>query len=159
MTQTRRTALKLLAAASAAAIIPARAFSATTHTVLMISKDPDDPTHKNFFSPNILQIAPGDTVNFVPNDKGHNSVSDKNMLPQGIEGWKGKISNEVSVTFDAEGTYGYFCQPHRSLGMVGLVLVGDPSGNYEAARSAKQRGKAKKAFQELFEKADGILNG
>ena len=159
MTQTRRTALKLFAAASAATIIPARVFSATTNTVLMMSKDPDDPVHKNFFSPNILQIASGDTVRFVPNDKGHNSVSDKNMLPEGAKGWKGKISDEVSVTFDVEGTYGYFCQPHRSLGMVGLVLVGDPSGNFDAARSAKQRGKAKKAFKALFEEADGILNG
>lgn len=159
MTQSRRTTLKLIAAAGATLLIPARALAATTHKVLMMSKDPDDGTHKNYFSPAILQIQPGDTISFVPNNKGHNCVSDKNMLPDGAEGWKGKISAQIDVTFDVEGTYGYFCQPHRSLGMVGLVLVGDPSGNYEAARSAKQRGKAKKAFQELFEQADALIKG
>lgn len=159
MTQTRRTTLKLIAAAGATAIMPSRAFSATTHVVMMVSKDPADAKHKNYFSPNILQIKLGDTVNFTPADKGHNSVSDKNMLPEGAEGWKGKISEPIEVTFEVEGTYGYFCQPHRSLGMVGLILVGDPSGNYESARGAKQRGKAKKAFMTLFEEADTLLAG
>ncbi len=159
MTHTRRNTLKFMVIASATLAIPSQILAATTHDVTMVSKDPDDPQHKNYFSPNILQIEPGDTVSFTPADKGHNSVSDKNMLPEGAEGWKGKVSDPIDVTFDMEGTYGYFCLPHRSLGMVGLILVGDPSGNYEAAKAAKQRGKAKKAFAELFERADEILNG
>jgi hypothetical protein len=36
------------------------------------------------------------------------------------------------------------------MGMVALVVVGDPSINLKAAESVSQPGKAKKAFEELF---------
>ncbi|MEL7117365.1 MAG: hypothetical protein AAGP08_17570, partial [Pseudomonadota bacterium] len=47
--------------------------------------------------------------------------------------------------------------PHKSWGMVGLLLVGDVSVNYEAAKTARQRGKAKANFAELFAEADALL--
>ena len=59
------------------------------------------------FSPHILEVNVGDTVKFVPADKGHNSELIKDMLPKGADKWKGKINKEVEVTFDTPGFYGY----------------------------------------------------
>ena len=47
------------------------------------------------------------------------------MIPEVAEPWKGKINEEITVTFTQEGIYGYKCQPHFGLGMVGLIQVGE----------------------------------
>ncbi|PIE14340.1 MAG: pseudoazurin [Rhodobacterales bacterium] len=147
------------AAAAATTVLPTalRAEGPVTHEVQMLNKHPDDKKQKNVFLPAVLKINPGDTVKFVAVDKGHNSVSYKDMIPEGAEGWKSKLNKDFEVTLDVEGAYGYFCQPHKSLGMVGLILVGDVSGNYEAIKEVKQRGKAKKVMKKLFEEADAML--
>lgn len=129
---------------------------AETHIVEMRNADAEDPNHINVFAPPILHIKQGDTVKFLVIDKGHNSASKKGMLPEGAEPWNGKIDEEIEITFDAEGTFGYVCLPHYSMGMVGLILVGDYTVNLEAARKVKQRGKAKKIFRELFAQVDAL---
>lgn len=166
MTYTRRATLKLFGATTTASLMPLVALAQTnetpeikpvTHEVMMLTKDPENKKNRNLFSPDLLHINPGDTVRFIATDKGHNAASDKKMLPEGAEPWKGKINKDVEVTFTVEGTYGYFCTPHRTLGMVGLVLVGDPSSNYEAAKALKQKSKAKKRYLDIFERADAII--
>jgi len=160
MNHTRRTHLKFLGAATLASLTPRLAMATTDpamHVIEMHSKDPNDKKHRNYFSPDLICIKPGDTVLFKAVDKGHNSVANKDMLPEGAESWKGKISKDIEVTFTVEGAYGFHCQPHRSLGMVGLIIVGDHSVNYEAVKAVKQRGKAKKAYIDLFERADALL--
>jgi pseudoazurin len=80
------------------------------------------------------------------------------MLPEGAETWKGKINKDISVTFDKPGFYGYVCTPHTSLGMVGLIIVkGDGMmDNMEAAKTVKQKGKARKAWKEIWEEVDKL---
>ncbi len=102
------------------------------------------------FEPALVQIAPGDTVRFVPTDRGHNAQSIEGMLPEGAAAFKGKLGEEIAVTFEAEGVYGYECKPHYGMGMIGLVVVGDPGGNLEDAEAVKQRGRADQRFQDLF---------
>ena len=60
-----------------------------------------------------------------------------------------------TVTFDKPGVYGIKCTPHYGMGMVALIVVGDPSSNLKAAEAVSQPGKAKHAFEELFKKVDG----
>lgn len=103
------------------------------------------------FEPAILKIVPGDTVIFKPDAKIHNVQSMKAMIPEGGSEWKGKFGEEVSVTFDVEGVYGYRCAPHYFAGMVGLIVVGDPSLNVEQAKAAKHMGSANQKFQTLFD--------
>lgn len=107
------------------------------------------------FEPALVQIAPGDSVRFVPVDTGHNAESIKDMIPEGAEPFKSGIGKELVVTFDQEGIYGYQCMPHYGMGMVGLVVVGNKEANLEAAQALKQRGKAAKRFETLFAGLNG----
>ena len=158
----RRDALIGIGSAAALTAVPINVFAAshaTVHEVLMLNKDPDDPSKKMLFSPYMLEVNVGDTVKFVAADKGHNSESIKGMLPKGVDKWKGKINKEVEVTFGTPGFYGYQCKPHANMGMIGLIVVTvegklDHLDNLEDAKGAKQRGKAKKAWKKLWEEAD-----
>jgi pseudoazurin len=101
------------------------------------------------FEPDFIKAAPGDTITFVPVDKGHDAQSIEGMLPDGVEPFKGKISEEVKITVSAEGVYGVKCLPHYGMGMVALIVVGNPT-NLEQAKTVKHPGKAKKVFADLF---------
>jgi pseudoazurin len=46
------------------------------------------------------------------------------MIPAGAEPWSGKMSEDISVTFDTEGVYVYECTPHKMMAMVGVIKVG-----------------------------------
>ena len=143
MKQTRRAHLAMLGGTVAAVVLPASLKAdghATMHEVQMLNADPENKRERNVFGPAVLKVNVGDTVKFVNADRGHNAQIDTNMMPEGGDEFKGRINEEVEVTFTTDGTYGYYCQPHRALGMVGLILVGDASVNFEEAKAAKQRG-------------------
>lgn len=103
------------------------------------------------FEPALVKIAPGDTVRFVPADKGHNVETIETMLPEGAQAIVGKVSEEVAITFEKPGVYGYKCKPHYGMGMVAMVVVGD-AANLDQAKAAAHPGKAKQVFAALFEK-------
>lgn len=160
MSLTRRANLKLMSLAALGTAVPLKVAAEdgpVTHEVKMYTKHPENKKLRNVFVPDIVRAKPGDTIKFISEEKGHNSVSDKSMLPEGGEEWKSKINKDHEVTLTTEGTYGYYCTPHRALGMVGLILVGDPSSNYEAARGAKQKKKAAKMYEDIFKRADEML--
>ena len=89
------------------------------------------------FEPGLTKIAKGDTVTFVPTDKGHNVETYKDLLPAGAQPFKGKVNEATKITFDVEGAYVVKCAPHMPMGMVGLIIVGDPKSNIDAIKSAK----------------------
>lgn len=89
------------------------------------------------FEPALVKVAVGDTVTFVPTDKGHNAETMKELLPEGAEPFKGAMGKEVIVTFTAPGTYGIKCSPHLGMGMVALVVVGDDAVDTEAIKAVK----------------------
>jgi len=136
-----------------AALAPWSSAFAADHQVQMLNRDSEGRIMQ--FEPAFLQIAPGDTVTFVPTDPGHNSESIPEMVPEGAEAWKGKINEEITVTFDQEGFYGYKCLPHFALGMVGLIQVGEPATPPDAAVTDKLPGKAKTRMAELVAEAAG----
>jgi len=107
------------------------------------------------FQPSLIIAAPGDTMTFVPVDKGHDAESVKGMMPAGADPFKGKINEQITVSLSVEGVYGVKCTPHYGMGMVALVVVGKPV-NLEGAKAVKQSGKAKKAFEELFAQAEAV---
>lgn len=132
--------------------MPMSASSAADHQVLMLNKDSEGRAMQ--FEPAFLEVAPGDTVTFIPQDKSHNAESIAKAIPEGAAGWKGKINEEVQVTFDAEGFYAYKCLPHAGMGMVGLIQVGEPEAPDPAIASTVP-GKGKVRMQELIAQAQG----
>ncbi len=123
--------------------------SAEEHMIQMLNKGEKGAM---VFQPNLVQAAPGDTIKFVPSDKSHNAETIKGMIPEGAEAFKGKMNEEFSVTLQQEGVYGVKCAPHYGMGMVALIVVGQPV-NADEAKAVKQSGKAKAAFAELLGQA------
>lgn len=85
------------------------------------------------FNPAIVYINLGDTVHWN-NMTSHNSVT--YVLPEGATGWgeHGQLPGAtLSVTPDKEGIYGYVCEPHIGFGMVGVVVVGQPTAERKDA--------------------------
>ncbi|MEM6303855.1 MAG: plastocyanin/azurin family copper-binding protein [Pseudomonadota bacterium] len=138
-----------------------RADGHATHTVEMLNKDPDNPRARNVFKPRILRVKAGDTVLFKSVDRGHNAAAVDEMIPEGTEEWKTKIGADEEVTFAQPGIYGYNCTPHASTGMVGLIIVEGEGmlDNLEDAKGARQRGRAKAVWEEIWEEAEaeGLL--
>jgi pseudoazurin len=77
------------------------------------------------FSPQILHIKPGDTVQWE-NMASHDTVAYPQLVPKGAKPWAGQIGQNFSVTLTKEGVYAYYCQPHIGFGMVGAIVVGKP---------------------------------
>ena len=99
------------------------------------------------YSEDISRIDVGDTITWVPTSKGHNVqfVS----VPDGVEKIKSKMNAEVSFTFEQEGVYLYLCTPHATMGMIGVVVVGDSDVNLAEAKKYKFRAKSKKKFKKI----------
>lgn len=155
---TRRQNLTLMGGALAATATPTVLTSSdAVHDVEMLNQHPDDRKELMVFYPDIIMVQPGDVIRFLASDNNHNSQARDDMLPEGAEPWKSKIGKEFELTLDVEGAYGYFCTPHKTYGMVGLILVGDVSGNYETLKTVRQRSKSKARFADIFARADAIL--
>ena len=114
-------------------------------TIEMLNKDADG--NKMVFSEEIVRIGVGDTVTWVPTDKGHNveMVSSPNDMK-----FKSKNNKEVSLTFEQTGIYYYWCTPHKGMGMIGLILVGEDKSNFDQVSKAKALGKSKKKLKRLL---------
>lgn len=128
----------------------------TVHEVRMLNSNPDNPREKMVYIPRVLRIAPGDTVRFLPESPGHNTASTKGMVPDGFEGWKSRINKTFEVTLTDPGIYGYNCTPHKTAGMVGLIVVeGDGMlDNLDAAKAVRQAGKARGAWADIWAEAE-----
>ena len=144
--------INFVAAAGLVALAAGSALAAE-HQVQMLNQGPDGQPMQ--FDPAFLKIEPGDTVTFVPTDRGHNSEAIPELIPEGAEPWKGKIDEQISVTLSVEGLYGYRCLPHFALGMVGLIQVGDSTANIDAFQTATLPGKARERMDQLLAEAQG----
>jgi len=131
---------------SAAVVITlAGAAAAETFEVQMLNKG---AAGTMVFEPASLRVAAGDTVKFIAADKGHNAQTIDGMMPEGAEGFAGKINEEIEITLTEPGVYGVMCKPHFAMGMVMVIAVGD-----EAAPDSFLEGRLPKKAKERFEEA------
>lgn len=137
---------RMTALAALGAMLLAGGVQAAEHEVQMLNKGEKGAM---VFVPDLVKAAPGDTIRFVPTHRSHNAETIKGMIPQGAAEFKSKINEEFTVTLTEEGVYGIKCAPHYGMGMVALILVGDPV-NLDAAKAVSHPGKAKKVFADLF---------
>ena len=83
------------------------------------------------FKPDIIYVQPGDTVGWT-NMTSHMVASVEGLIPEGATPFQGQLGENLKITPDKEGVYGYVCTPHLGFGMVGVIVVGKPT-NLEAA--------------------------
>lgn len=140
---------KTIIAASLLALAPVLV-SAETHEVKMLNKG---EAGVMVFEPRFVSAAVGDTVVFLPTDKGHNAETVKGMIPEGQEGFTGKMNKEVEVELTAEGVMGVECKPHRGMGMVMVIQV-DDAPVPDDFLDVKLPKRAKKAFEEILSEND-----
>jgi pseudoazurin len=99
------------------------------------------------FEPASLRVAVGDTVRFLPIDKGHDAAAVKELIPEGVAEFKGKMNQELVVAIEKEGAYVIKCSPHWGMGMVALIVAGEGApANLDAVKTAKM---AKKTRERL----------
>ncbi|MFA1611186.1 halocyanin domain-containing protein [Halobellus rubicundus] len=83
------------------------------------------------YGPAAVRVSPGTTVNFEWVSNTHNILVESQPDGAGWEGYEA-IENQgfsYSHTFETQGIYKYYCEPHLSLGMKAAVVVGPaPSG-------------------------------
>ena len=102
------------------------------------------------YSKKIVKINVGDTVFWKATDKGHNVEFIKGGVPQGIEKFKTKFNKDVQYTFNIPGIYAYWCTPHKSMGMIGFVVVDNDKSNLDAIKKIRFTGKSKKIAPDLI---------
>jgi plastocyanin len=100
---------------------------------------------KYYFDPTGLFVKPGETVTWKIKSGAHSTTAYEKgtgpasvtRIPASATAWNSGIVSEQGATFthtfDTKGTYDYFCIPHKSLGMVGRIVVGEPGGPAEGS--------------------------
>ena len=102
------------------------------------------------YSKKIVKINTGDTVFWKATDKGHNVEFIKNGVPEGVDKFKSKFNKDAEYKFTIPGIYAYWCTPHKTMGMIGFVVVGDDKSNIEAIKAIRFSGKSKKIAPDLI---------
>ncbi|WP_132059984.1 plastocyanin/azurin family copper-binding protein [Halorussus amylolyticus] len=111
-----------------------------TQSVAMITEGSE-----YYFDPIGLFVEPGTTVSFVNESGAHSATAyaegtggaEETRIPEDAEPWNSETLTEEGATFEhtfeVGGTYDYFCIPHKTLGMVGRIVVGEPGGPAEGS--------------------------
>jgi plastocyanin len=160
-------------ALAAALWLPAAA-RAQSRDVAVIRMASDDVGSVVNFDPVGLLIRPGQRVRWecvanVHTTTAYHPDNDQHSLriPEGAKPWSSDYlmpGQTFEVTLTVPGVYDYFCAPHEMAGMVGRIIVGQPSGPgtrpFDYFKSdASKRGwqEVPKIAQDAFPKIDEIM--
>ncbi|MEG6507801.1 pseudoazurin [Methyloligella sp. 2.7D] len=116
--------------------------AAAEHVIEMLNDGGDG--QYMVFKPDYLEVEVGDTIKFEPVDPGHNAVTIPEVWPEGVPHVEGEISEPVSFTVEKEGVYGIKCVPHFMMGMIALIVAGEPvnaaqAESFEVPAMGKER--------------------
>ena len=126
--------------------ITTAAFS-EAHMIEMLNKSGNEMM---VYSKKIIKVNVGDTVTWKATTKGHNVEFIRNGTPEGVGKFKSKMNVDAEYKFDVPGIYAYWCTPHKAMGMIGFVVVGDDKSNLDKIKAIKFVGKSKKIAPELI---------
>lgn len=102
------------------------------------------------YDPLLVEIDTGLRVLWKANTQGHNV--EFIVAPDNIK-FKSKLHKSVGYKFVVPGIYTYKCTPHVSAGMVGVIVVGNDTSNFdEVWKSKKYYGQAKDIIQTILER-------
>ena len=102
------------------------------------------------FSKKIVKVDIGNTVFWKSTKPGHNVEFIKSGVPEGVGKFRSALSKDTEYKFEIPGIYAYWCTPHKGMGMIGFVVVGNDKSNLDAIKKIKYLGKSKKIAQELI---------
>ena len=147
--------MKLLLSNVVAFALLAAPAVARTIDVEMLNRGADG--ERMVFSTQLIEAEVGDVIRFVPTDKSHNAQSVKGALPQGQEGFKGKMNKEVLFEVTEPGLTAVVCLPHQSMGMVALIVAGGDLSNADDVSNVRIAGKGGKKLTALVEEARAMF--
>jgi len=104
----------------------------------------------NVYSKKVVNVDVGDTVFWKSVNPGHNVEFIKGGVPQGVDKFKSKFNKDTQYKFTIPGIYAYWCTPHKSMGMIGFVVVDNDKSNIDAIKSLKFIGRSKKIAPDLI---------
>ncbi|WP_232833895.1 plastocyanin/azurin family copper-binding protein [Saliphagus sp. LR7] len=114
--------------------------SGSSNTVMMVTEGSE-----YYFDPIGLFVESGETVTFEIKSGSHSATAYKEgtssasvtRIPDGAETFNSETLSEQGATyehtFETTGTYDYFCIPHKTQGMLGRIVVGEPGGPAEGS--------------------------
>ena len=118
-------------------------------TIEMLNKKGKE---KMIFSEKIVRINSGDTVFWKAKSKGHNvEFITKYGVPDGVKKFKSKLIKDTQYKFTIPGIYAYWCTPHKSMGMIGFIIVDNNLDNLKNIKKVKFFGKSKKLAKKVFQ--------
>lgn len=87
----------------------------------------------NYFDPVGLYVESGSSVRFEIEAGSHSATAYRDRIPSAAPRFDSGTLSEgwFEHTFETPGTYDYYCIPHRSMGMVGRIVVGEAGGPAE----------------------------
>ena len=127
-------------------ILPLNVFAAD-QTIEMLNKQGKESM---VYSQKIVRVNVGDTVFWKSTDKGHNVEFIRGGVPEGVDKFKTKYNVDVEYKFTIPGVYAYWCTPHKNMGMIGFVVVGDDKTNIESIKKIRYSSKSKKLAPDLI---------
>ena len=127
-------------------LIPQSVFAAD-QTIEMLNKLGKE---NMVFSKKIVNIDIGDTVFWKSIKAGHNVEFIKGGVPEGVGKFRSSLSKDTQYKFEIPGIYAYWCTPHKGMGMIGFVVVGNDKSNIDNVKKIKYLGKSKKIAEELI---------
>ena len=128
----------------ALAALPA---AAVEYEVRMLDKGPGGAF---VFEPGLVKLNAGDSIHFIAADKNHQVGNIRNMIPAGATPFLSRRNEDLTVTFTVPGVYAYDCFTHHSLGMVGLIVVGNNTSNLAQIKAGEIDPIAKQRFDAMI---------
>jgi|TARA_B110000503_G_scaffold15128_1_gene21080 pseudoazurin len=136
-----------------AALLVGSSVAAFAETIEIQMLNENEAGEKMVFSQELIRAEVGDVIRFVPTDRSHNAQSVKGALPEGQEAFKGRMNQEIEYVVTETGLTAVVCQPHQTMGMVALIVVGNDVSNADEILDARLRGKGKDKIEALIEEA------
>jgi len=136
-----------------AALLIGSAVPAFAETIEIQLLNENEAGDRMVFSQELIHAEVGDVIRFIATDRSHNAQSVKDAIPEGQEAFRGRMNQEVEYIVTETGLTAVVCQPHESMGMVALIVVGDDLSNAQDILDARIRGAGNDKIVALIEEA------
>ena len=114
-------------------------------------------TEHDSYSIEVAHINVGDTIEWLPKSESHNveflTGPNMSVLPL-----KSEMDEMHSLVFTVPGVYLYGCTPHKNMGMLSLIIVGNDFHNLEEVKNIQLPNVAASVLKRLIKisQSDGL---